>query len=697
MENHLKTQESVEKTKTNLIVKTILPIISVTVVLIGLIILYQAGNVDQYITNEMRIGFGYILSFGLLSGYLFEKVRSTVFAQIVLSAVLSALTLTTIIATHGYKIVPPVVGLIILGIIFFSGLILARRHKSEIEFSTTAFMGLSITMFYSLDSFFILLLLEVLILGSLYGYLFFFEKVRFLHVLLVIVHACILVFALIQYTFQYDGVYSLSLYVYEMLLIGSLWVPYYFYKRRFTSEDGTLILSIILTILVCFLTFIVMSLQVSGDSFYRIHIFVASVWIALMLILQRFLLRENEQFDILHNLGYVILSIGSFILFDTIQYQVSAVLVTTLCHMMVQHYIFSPLPYDGNERERTWPKFINVVFLLMGGILAWILLGKIFAFVFHISIVEEKQFVARFIPPTLMVVTSWLAYFFATDKRRHSFEKGHIFISGWFFTALYFLYVPWQIMQIALTNYALLQLVLLSVLWGIAAYVATFIALKKRKVGFRVFTLVIIFFLLLKVVFVDFPFFTENGRMIELAIYLVFFGIFLLVLTNILIREFTQNGTYRKEWEEFIETLRRKPKAPEQHVTQGVYTFESQQALQNMQTTPDYTFESQQALQNMQATPDYTFESQSVIEPMPRDVSNEETITVPEVIAQTTENDQLNKLKQVVEFMEVQAQFNQSSVEIQNAQMKLLQEQIEAQALINTKLEEVLAKLQSND
>lgn len=548
-----------QKDRSNVIIKIIFPVISILIVLIGLIVLYQAGNVDQYITNEMRVGFGYFLSFGLLTGYLFEKVRSTVFAQIVLSATLSALTLTTIIATHGYKIFPHFIGLAILGVLFFVGLFLARAHTSEIEFSTSTLIGLSIPFFYSLDSFFVILVLEVIVIGALYLFLFFFKKVRFLDKLVLFVHILLSLIIIVQYIIvfrkglvRYDWVFNL----YELLQLMLLWVPFFYFRRQFVHKEAFKILTVITTVFCVVLALPYTLFQVTDAPQIRLHFMIVYAVIALFLFIQALLLKEEENSILWHSLSYIVFALGLFIFFEPFNFKLAALLIFTFLHMWLLNSLFL------TDTKSSWNVVINWIFGILGCALSISIIVYIFVFVLRLPIVETAPFHERFIPPTVLILTYWFAYFFIERNRTFSFQKGLVLAFSWFFTALYFLYIPWQLMQLAFNGNPTIQLIILSVLWIVAAYVATLIGLKKGRIGLRIFTLVIFAFLLLKIIVVDVSVFWEREQMLGFAIYAIVFGIVLLVLSRLLIKEFMKNGSLKDEWKQLKDAFTIQKKRP---------------------------------------------------------------------------------------------------------------------------------------
>lgn len=736
----LEQYKNEQKDKSSILIKIILPVISILIVLGGLIVLYQVGNVDRYVTNEMRIGFGYALSFGLLGGYLFDKVRSTVFAQIVLSGTLSALTLTTIIATHGYKIFPHFVGLGILGVLFFVGLLLARIHTSEIEFSTSALIGLSIPFFYSLDSFFMILVLEVIVVGALYLFLAFFKRVRFLHILVLILHVILSFVIIVQYSLVFKtGNYDWALNLYEILQLTLLWIPFFYLRRKFLTDSLFQIILILITLFCMVLAISFTFLQVQDDAAIRLHLAIVYVIIAMFLLIQGLILRDEKNSALLHKLSYIALVVGSIFFFEVFAFKLSAILTITFLHTWLLNNVF-----ETEETENTWNKIINIVFGGIGMILGFTLLMNILSFVFRMPVVEAVAFHERFIPPTVLVLNYWLAYFFITPKRTYSFQKEFIFSLSWVFTALYFLYIPWQFMQLALDGNPTTQLVLLSVLWGIAAYTATIIGLKKGRIGLRMFTLTVVIFLLIKYVLADLPVFLEHDQAFGLAFYTIFFGIALLVLSALLIKEITKNGSQKEEWIALKRafTIQKKVVTPVAQQMGRFNTFE--EAVGSQQTGRFNTFEeairSQNAAANSsQFTPQepqqyqapQTYAMPEVFQELP--VVTPEISTLPqneEVLVEATQNEFVDapedtndvvapiqvtetqtvsepvtkaisstniqiQIDQLAELIEEQGRFNENHIRMQEMQFEMQQMYIDSQKKMNDQMSEMLELLKS--
>lgn len=717
----LEQYKNEQKDKSSILIKIILPVISILIVLGGLIVLYQVGNVDRYVTNEMRIGFGYALSFGLLGGYLFDKVRSTVFAQIVLSGTLSALTLTTIIATHGYEIFPHFVGLGILGVLFFVGLLLAQIHTSEIEFSTSALIGLSIPFFYSLDSFFMILVLEVIVVGALYLFLSFFKRVRFLHILVLILHVILSLVIIVQYSLVFKtGNYDWALNLYEFLQLTLLWIPFFYLRRKFLTDSLFQIILILITIFCMVLAISFTFLQVQDDVAIRLHLAIVYVIIAMILLIQALILQDEKNSALLHKLSYIALVVGSIFFFEVFAFKLSAILTITFLHTWLLNNVF-----ETEEAENKWNKIINIVFGVTGMILSLTLLMNILSFVFRMPVVEAVAFHERFIPPTVLVLNYWLAYFFITPKRTYSFQKEFIFSLSWVFTALYFLYIPWQFMQLALDGNPTIQLVLLSVLWGIAAYTATIIGLKKGRIGLRMFTLTVVIFLLIKYVLADLPVFLEHDQAFGLAFYTIFFGIALLVLSALLIKEITKNGSQKEEWLALKRafTIQKKVIAPiaqpvgrfdtfeaalkhqvsmnsNQHVSPAPQTYAMPEVLQELPVDNAVTEEVSPLPLNeeifVEEVQDATVQAQEdtseVVEPIQLVETQAAIEPVTEAISSTNIQIQIDQL---AELIEEQGRFNENHIRMQEMQFEMQQMYIDSQKKMNDQMSEMLELLKS--
>lgn len=679
--------------KSNIFIKIIFPIISSLLVLLGLIILYQAGNVNQYITDEIRIGFGYTLSLGLLAGYFFDKVRSTVFSQILLSVVLSSLTLTTIIATHGYHIFSQVIGAFILLILFLVGLFLAHRHTSEIEFSTSALIGICIPLFYPFESFFAILSIEVIIIGSLYIFLHFFKRVQFLHTLVFAAHLVISVIVGVQYTLYFnDFNYDVALYVYELLQLTILAVPIFYRRKKFVTEKMYKVVLIVAFAFTTVSAFPFILCQVETTQHFHIHALIIYSIIAGVMMVHAYYFRKIHSFQlfsITSGLSYATFCIAIVLFFDTFSYMVSTLLVFT----MVFLYMLSCLTKIEVEKTAILSIMLERAVYVFAGLLLLPMLFNILAFIGSFTITQPALFRDRFIPPTILLISFWIFTFSFKPNVLFTINKRMAFYGAWFITAAYFIYMPWQLLGAIFSEDNPLPLILLSIMWGVAAYGVTLVAIKQKRGVLRIFTMAIVSVLLCKFILVDFPTFIKPSQALLLAFYTIGFGIFSLILSRIMIKEFNQNSDVRilsefdKYRQERMSRLQEAQAIKREQLRQQTQQRESPEVQTQAQFIPSPVTEQQPAQPiNSEITQKQPVQLQEV-----KQGSVQDTTTVNNA---TITNEDVSIAQSMLGLLRNQHTLIESQIRLQESTMKEQQLQIGKQKKILHDIQVMMYKLE---
>lgn len=573
-----------ENTKTSFIIKNLFPILSISIILIGLIILYKAGNVEQYITDPMRIGFGYLISLSLLGGYFFDKIRKSFYSQILLSAVLSSLTITTIIGTNVYTVFSNTVGICIMALLFIVGLCIAYIHKSEIEFTTTAVIGALIPVLFHSNAFALFLSFEFGLFIALYIFLYFFENTKvFQHILYWSMYVTIFTLFITGLSFRYTKqANDIELIVLIFMVNISCIAPTLLLKWKLISEAY---FTPIYLLQICTSTLITFALSnsigiASKSVLFGKSVVAASILFLIMLIwLQQKYTKPATKQENLHIIIFCLCFLLTLYLPDMFLYKSMWTGICIALHLLILNQRFD------KTRQQTWKTIITSLFYIFVTFNAFPLLIGIFTFILHIFFVDHTALHDKVITASLFIASLWCLYFFTDKKRAYALDSSQLLITSWVMTAIYFLYIPWQLTNIIFQGNGLLQLVLISILWLSAAFTTTLIALKNGRLGLRIFTIIVTSFLIIKLSFIDIPFFLESHMEFQLALYIIGFGLATLVLSRLLILEYTKNGSLLHEWNKFIDKIRAEKKQKiEQEAAKQALKVQQMRQTQQQQT-----------------------------------------------------------------------------------------------------------------
>lgn len=631
-------QLSNEKSKTSFIIKNLFPIISITIILIGLIILYRAGNIDQYMTDPMRIGFGYAISFSLLGGYVSDKIRKTFFSQVLLSAVLASLTITTIIGTNVYSVIPNGIGIVIMLFLFGLGLCIAYVHKSEIEFTTTAIIGAIIPILFQTNSFSLFLGFECGLFIALYIFLYFFKQTKVFQYILYwsMIITSTSLFFIGTNTYKMHTI-DTELLILLFFIISSFSVPALLARWKMISTDFLQVSYFIQLVLTLFITFLAAVLIGKSELTTKLILTISILFLIAIIWLVRKYTQVITSGEKLHILIFSLLALLSLYLPQLYIYKYLCTLILIILHFHTLNFFFEKTTYSA------WKKCLTIFFYIFTFLNAFPLFLGIFTFIFHIPFINHTHLHDKLITSSLFLVSLWSFYFFTNNKRAFAFDKSQLFITNWIVTAMYFLYIPWQLTNIILFGRGLEQLVIISVLWLSAAFTTTILAIKNGRIGLRIFTIIIIFFLTIKLLFIDTAFFLESDMLFQLSIYIITFGIATLILSRLLILEYTKNGSLLHEWQKFTATLRAEKnrklelemQKQQQIMQQQQQLMQQQQLAQQqikakaMQQQQTITRANQQVTSPNQAMPQPTPQYQTRQTPIPQPTPQYQTRQAP--------------------------------------------------------------------
>lgn len=676
-----------EQTKTSFIIKSLFPILSISIILIGLIILYRAGNVEQYITDAMRIGFGYFISFSLLGGYFFDKVRKTFFSQILLSTVLSSLTITTLIGTNVYSVIPNVFGIILMFALFVIGLYIAYTHKSEVEFTTTAIIGALIPVLFHSRSFALFLTFECGLFIALYIYLYFFKNTKvFQYILYWSMYITISVLCITGICFY--NIYTTHNELLFLLFFTSMSfiAPILLSKWQFISEEIFTIFYFLQLVTSIVATFFI-GLTIGTSEMHAKIVIAGGIMLLMILIWAS---RKHAQIIVaaenIHIITFFLLLLLTFYLLSYYPYKVLSLLILVIVHTLLLNFFFDKTRYTR------WKKTLTYLFYGLTALNALPFFIGIFSFILHISFTNSMLLHDKLMTASFFLIAIWGFYFTVNTKRGYALEKSKILVANWIVTALYFLYIPWQIMSAILPGNGLLLLVLISLLWLSAAFTTTIIALRNGRLGLRIFTIIIMFFLTAKLLFIDLGFFLESNMAFELSLYIITFGIATLILSRLLILEYAKNGSLLHEWQKFIQTLRAEKKRKEALEYQKQKTAAKTKMQQHVQpnTEQKHNHQSQQLpqsqpeIQNSAPLPDTQTKVTSTVQ-------NKQTLAASDLsLSETHIHSILNLL---TEQWEQQQKVLKTQQQILNNQQQMMLHALKAQEGLKTKIEHLINEI----
>lgn len=570
------------------LIKNLLPIISISIILMGLIIIYRVTDVSTHITNEMRLFLGYLLSFGLYGLLMVDRIKKTsMYSQIIMSTIITALTLTTAVGTHVYDTFSLQQGLIISLCIFIAGLILAYRHRSEIEFSTLIILGFLLPFLYTFESYQVLVYLEISLIFSLYVYFYFFKNPKFTQYLLlylgIVIIDLLLLFGI--FTTPLDDELHRRFAVYSLYIVSIVgaFTPFYFERLKALTFSYARIVHTISLLLAYW--FIFMSLNRVYVNVPLAHLF-HFVFISLLYFGTAYYVKNRSYTSQMISMLFLgsLHFIATFFFYDVQE--------SDFFRTIIVMYVYTTLVLTCIESLKTSyvgtksRLLLRVLFYGLYSLATYMLLYNISIFFLRLgygygaslSITERVLYFTSYFLGTFV-----LARFSKHDYILRREERSTTLYTT---SALYFTYTPWQLLSLfAFAPW--IKLVSVTYLWLAGAYVAILIQFKKKKDGLRLFTLLVLLFLLLKLVFIDIPFFRITHQMLIFGFYSILLGISFLLLTRLMIQDIKKNGRYFLEMSE-----RKKARREQQRLERDRREREHQEAMRKMNE--------QEALQRMQ-------------------------------------------------------------------------------------------------